>query len=103
MSASVVRERPAWSASTRTRPFGWSAAVTIRKAARASGKVAYLDVRADGAEIDRAVLMRLREPILHLVRNAVVHGIEPEAARRAAGKRPAGTVRLEGVGTARAP
>lgn len=53
--------------------------------------------RAEGLELpaDRVVLQSLKEPVLHLLRNAVSHGIEPESERFAAGKPPAGTIRLQ--------
>src|SRR5690606_1517912 len=47
-------------------------------------------------EADRLVIDTLREPLLHLVRNAVDHGIETPDVRERAGKRPAGTVAVSG-------
>jgi chemotaxis protein histidine kinase CheA/CheY-like chemotaxis protein len=76
-------------------PFFEEYAKVVREAAREGQKEAKLSIAAAGAEIDRAVLARLREPLLHLVRNAVVHGIEPPTTRRELGKNPVGTVRLE--------
>lgn len=76
-------------------PFFEEFAAVAHKAARECGKDVLVEVRAEGAEIDRAVLNRLREPFLHLVRNAVVHGIEPPDRRLEAGKRAAGKVILE--------
>ncbi len=76
-------------------PFFREYAQVVREAARESGKQASLSVRAEGAEIDRAVLLRLRDPLLHMVRNAVVHGIEPPEQRLARGKPEAGRVSLE--------
>lgn len=52
-------------------------------------QVGGLDLRAD-----RLVLQRLKDPVLHLLRNAVGHGIEPAAERTVRGKPPAGTVSL---------
>lgn len=54
-------------------------------------------VRIDGAEnrIDRAVLEQLRNPLLHLLRNALDHGIEPPETRDALGKPPSGRVTIE--------
>lgn len=46
-------------------------------------------------ELDRTVLDEIGDPIVHLLRNAMDHGIEPEADRIAAGKPPKGTIRLE--------
>ncbi|UQA62434.1 hybrid sensor histidine kinase/response regulator [Polyangium aurulentum] len=71
-------------------------AKVVRETARETGKEARLDVHAAGAEIDRAVLLRLRDALGHLVRNAVVHGLEPPAVRSGVGKSSCGVVRLEG-------
>jgi chemotaxis protein histidine kinase CheA len=69
----------------------------VRDAARTSGCKVRLEVTAGEAEMDHMVLMRLREPLLHLVRNAVVHGIEAPEGRQAKGKPARGTVRLDAV------
>ncbi len=55
-----------------------------------------IEVAFSGEEVllDRAVIDELRDPLHHLVRNAVDHGIEPVAARRAAGKPEAGQIRI---------
>lgn len=76
-------------------PFFEEYSKVVREAGRESGKPVRLQIRAEGAEIDRAVLLRLKEPLLHLVRNAVVHGIETPLRRRAVGKPETGTVLLE--------
>src|SRR5262249_42963882 len=44
--------------------------------------------------IDKAVVERVADPLLHLLRNCVAHGIEPEALRVAAGKPPVGRVEM---------
>ncbi len=66
--------------------------------AREAAKLAKRRVRLvpDGgdAEIDRQVLATLREPLLHMVRNAVVHGIEPADDRERASKSRTGTITL---------
>ncbi|WP_434385763.1 hybrid sensor histidine kinase/response regulator [Melittangium boletus] len=76
-------------------PFLEEYARVARETARACGKEVRLEVRAAGAEVDRVVLMRLGDVLLHLVRNAVVHGVEVPEQRRAAGKPEAGTLTLE--------
>jgi two-component system chemotaxis sensor kinase CheA len=55
-----------------------------------------IDLVIEGAdiEVDRIVIEALREPLLHLVRNAADHGIEPPHVRTAAGKPPEGSIRL---------
>lgn len=62
----------------------------VRDLARQLGKEVAVDVSGEDLEVDRAILALLPEPILHLVRNAIDHGIESPDARRTAGKRPAG-------------
>lgn len=69
---------------------------TVREAARESGKEAQLVADAGSAEIDRAVVMRLRDALGHLVRNAIAHGIESREVRTVFGKNPVGLVKLEG-------
>lgn len=66
-----------------------------RDLARSQGK--QVDFRARGLEIqvDRRVLEQLREPLLHMIRNAVDHGLEPPAERAAQGKSEVGRLELE--------
>ena len=81
----------------RTLPFAEACAGlerTARDLALASGKQARLEVRGGALELDRSLLQGLREPLLHLVRNAVAHGLETPAARREAGKPEEGRVTL---------
>jgi two-component system chemotaxis sensor kinase CheA len=64
----------------------------VRDLGRVLGKDVSVDVSGDTLEVDRAVLDQLAEPLLHLMRNAVDHGIEAPDVRRAAGKRAAGRI-----------
>ncbi len=75
--------------------------LVARDLARELGKVVRVTVIGNGVEADRAVLEQLQGPLLHLVRNAVDHGIEPAAERLAAGKGEAGTItiRADVIGT----
>ncbi|MBP2231476.1 two-component system chemotaxis sensor kinase CheA [Azospirillum agricola] len=66
----------------------------IRDISRSEGKEVEVDVRGLEVEADRAVLQRLKDPILHIARNAISHGIEPPAERQAMGKRPAARVAI---------
>jgi len=66
----------------------------LREMARASGKQIALDLDDGGAEADRQVLDRLGEILLHLLRNAVDHGIEPADIRQAHGKADEGLITL---------
>ena len=65
-----------------------------REMARLAGKPLDLQLDEGAAEADRQVLDRLRDVLLHLLRNAVDHGIESAAARAAAGKPALGALRL---------
>ncbi len=66
----------------------------VREAARASGREVAFEAVGGDARVDRGVLDALAEPLTHLLRNAVDHGIEPPAERRARGKPAAGRVRV---------
>jgi len=66
----------------------------VRDLARDSGKRVQLEIAGQGTEIDKFLIERMMDPILHLVRNAVGHGIETVERRIAAGKPPDGTIRL---------
>ena len=67
---------------------------TLRDAALSVGKSARLEVDGADVEAERSVLEMLRIPLMHLVRNAVDHGLESAEERIAAGKDPEGTVRV---------
>jgi two-component system chemotaxis sensor kinase CheA len=69
----------------------------VRDLARAQGKAVHWEVRGGDTELDRGVLHHLSDSLLHLVRNAVDHAIEPEPARLAAGKPATGNVRLHAM------
>ena len=77
-------------------PFFESFALPARDAARGQGKRVKLSCESGGIEVDRLVLDGLREPLLHLIRNAVAHGIESPEGRRAAGKDEVGAIELSG-------
>jgi chemosensory pili system protein ChpA (sensor histidine kinase/response regulator) len=68
---------------------------TVRQAAQELGKRAQLRVEGAQGEMDRNLLERMKAPFEHMLRNAIAHGIEPPAAREAAGKPGEGTVRIE--------
>ncbi len=67
----------------------------VRDVAHAEGKRARLLLSGGETTLDKAVLDRLSEPLLHLVSNAVVHGIERPEQRTLAGKPGEGLLRLE--------
>jgi two-component system chemotaxis sensor kinase CheA len=58
------------------------------------GKRISFEMEGEDTELDRSVLDKLADPLMHMVRNAVDHGVEPESERVAAGKPAAGAVRL---------
>jgi two-component system chemotaxis sensor kinase CheA len=66
----------------------------VRDLAKAGGKAVALEVRGEATEIDKKVIDRIGEPLVHLVRNAVDHGLETADERAAAGKPATGRVRL---------
>jgi chemosensory pili system protein ChpA (sensor histidine kinase/response regulator) len=66
----------------------------VREAARAAGKTVTLEVSGETVELDNTVIERIADPLLHLIQNAIVHGIEPEAERVEGGKAPHGNLRV---------
>lgn len=67
---------------------------TVRELARSQQKDVELRIVGDEVEMDRRLLEDLREPLVHLLRNAVGHGMETPQERVAAGKPPRGLVEL---------
>jgi two-component system chemotaxis sensor kinase CheA len=66
----------------------------VRDIAAAEGKEVELVVTGEETELDRVILESLSEPLVHLLRNAIGHGLETAAERKRAGKPPRGTVLL---------
>jgi two-component system chemotaxis sensor kinase CheA len=66
----------------------------VRDLARSQGKQVECRLQGLDIELDRALLDRVTEALVHLLRNAVSHGIETPEERAAAGKPPRGTIRL---------
>ena len=66
----------------------------VRDLARDLGKRIRFDVEGEEIELDRSILDEIGDPLLHLIRNAADHGIEPPDARVAAGKPPEGRILL---------
>lgn len=66
----------------------------VRDWAQAAGKEVRLVVEGEHTELDLALVEAVRDPLTHMVRNAVDHGLETPAVRRAAGKEPTGTLTL---------
>ena len=66
----------------------------VRDVAKSCGKEVNLVVTGESTDLDKSILDALAEPLAHLVRNSVDHGIETAEERVEAGKLPEGTVRL---------
>jgi two-component system chemotaxis sensor kinase CheA len=66
----------------------------VRDASAALGKHVELELSGEQTEVDKTVLERIADPLVHLVRNALDHGIESPAERIAAGKPAVGRLRL---------
>ena len=66
----------------------------VRDLARKSGKQAELELYGEDVELDRTIVEELHDPLVHMLRNSMDHGIEPPAEREARGKPAAGRIRL---------
>ena len=66
----------------------------VLETARLAGKTVVLKMGGTGVEVDSAIIEQLADPLLHLVQNAIIHGLEAEDERRAAGKPVDGTLHL---------
>jgi len=66
----------------------------IREVSNACGKDVRLTTFGEDTEVDKTVLENLIDPLTHMIRNSVDHGIEKPADRQAAGKEPYGTIQL---------
>ncbi|MEM6469435.1 MAG: hybrid sensor histidine kinase/response regulator, partial [Planctomycetota bacterium] len=69
----------------------------VRSTASQCGKQVSFVVRGDHTELDKTVLEEIADPLLHLVRNAVDHGVETPEQRLAAGKSEEATLRIEAI------
>ena len=67
---------------------------TVREAAKEADKQVDFVLEGEATELDNNIIQQLSDPLVHLVRNAVAHGIEKPEARRAAGKAERGRVTL---------
>jgi two-component system chemotaxis sensor kinase CheA len=66
----------------------------VRDLERRSGKRVKLEIKGGETEVDRSMAERLFEPLVHIIRNAVDHGIEPPDLRKKIGKTPEGRISL---------
>lgn len=67
----------------------------IRDLSHALGKELDLVIRGEDTEVDKTIVEEIGDPLVHLIRNSIDHGIEIPAAREAIGKPRKGTLRLE--------
>jgi chemotaxis protein histidine kinase CheA len=82
---------------TRMQPIGniWSKFPrTVRDVALGCGKQVRIEMEGKETELDKTIIEAIKDPLTHLVRNAVDHGIEPPEVRRAAAKHPEGLLFL---------
>jgi two-component system chemotaxis sensor kinase CheA len=68
--------------------------VPLRQLARSLGRQVRFEIVGEQIEVDKALLEMLEEPLLHLLRNAIDHGVETPAQRVQAGKPAEATVRI---------
>jgi two-component system chemotaxis sensor kinase CheA len=66
----------------------------VRRAASDYGKKVAIDIRGADTELDKLIMEDLSDPLMHIIRNAIDHGIEPAEERAAAGKPEKGTICL---------
>ncbi|WP_122089596.1 chemotaxis protein CheA [Halalkalicoccus subterraneus] len=66
----------------------------VRDLAHQEGKAIEFSMTGEGVELDRTILSQLGDPLMHVLRNAVDHGIEPPEERVRAGKSETGTIEL---------
>ena len=93
----IVRELQDLSVSIRMIPLRATfqrVARVVRDVAHKSGKQVSFVTEAGDTELDRNVVEALNDPLVHMIRNAVDHGIEPPEERVAQGKPPVGVIRL---------
>ena len=82
---------------TRMQPIGniWNKFPrVVRDVATGCGKQVRIEMEGKDTELDKTIIEAIKDPLTHLVRNAVDHGIEPPAKRKAAGKEPEGRLLL---------
>lgn len=69
-------------------------AMTVRKIARSNNKEIDLVIKGADTKLDKLIIEEIGDPLMHIIRNAVDHGIEPPELRKESGKPEKGTVRL---------
>ena len=82
---------------TPIRPLFLSFERMLRDLAMESGKQIELEVTGEDTELDRSIIDQLRDPLVHLLRNAIDHGVESPDKRLSAGKLPHGRIQLAAI------
>ncbi|MEO1131360.1 MAG: hybrid sensor histidine kinase/response regulator [Cyanobacteria bacterium J06639_1] len=72
----------------------------VRDTAKSLSKEVELEISGGDLQVDKRILEEIRDPLLHLIRNAIDHGLESPSERLQAGKTRSGTVQLRGYQTA---
>ncbi|NQE32512.1 hybrid sensor histidine kinase/response regulator [Microcoleus asticus] len=72
----------------------------VRDLAKREGKEVELVIEGGEILVDKRILEEMKDPLMHMIRNAIDHGIETAAGREKLGKPPAGTLRIKGYHTA---
>ena len=68
--------------------------VVIRNASRETGKIVETVISGEDTELDRNLIEAIHDPLVHMVRNAVDHGLEETAEREVLGKKPVGLINI---------
>jgi len=68
---------------------------SVRDMARKNGKLARMLIVGEDVEVDTTILEHIHDPLMHMIRNSIDHGLETPEVRRAAGKDPSGKIVLE--------
>ncbi|MGB2984493.1 MAG: chemotaxis protein CheA [Phycisphaerae bacterium] len=95
--AKIVRDVQEVAMGMRMIPIGGTfqkMARLVRDVSRKAGKQVELVITGEDTELDKNVIQQINDPLVHMVRNAVDHGIEPPEGRRASGKNELGRVHL---------
>lgn len=71
-----------------------------RDVARQQGKTIDVVLKGTDVELDKTVIERMKDPLVHILRNAVDHGLEDHDARKKSGKNQTATITIEGIQTA---
>ncbi|MCW7489304.1 chemotaxis protein CheA [Leptospira meyeri] len=66
----------------------------VRDTAKKTGKQVLLSISGEDTEIDKSIIEEMYDPLVHIIRNAIDHGLETPQERKEAGKQPQGTIQL---------